>query len=152
MLVCERCGYGLYRSSTRKRTGKLYYYRCLGSDTWRRLKNGGCECSPVRQDYLDDLVWNVVIQLLEDPSLLQAEIARRLEAAKNADPARQRQQDLCREQTRLEKAVERLLTAYQENLLSLDELRKRIDPLRKQVNAIRGELQARDMAVADQQR
>jgi site-specific DNA recombinase len=30
MLVCERCGYGLYRSSARTSKQKLYYYRCLG--------------------------------------------------------------------------------------------------------------------------
>ncbi len=32
MLVCERCGYALYRISTRTSARKLYYYRCLGSD------------------------------------------------------------------------------------------------------------------------
>jgi site-specific DNA recombinase len=152
MLVCERCGYGLYRSSTRTSKQKLYYYRCLGSDAWRRLKHGVCECQPVRQDYLDGVVWDEVIRLLEDPTLLQAEITRRLEAAKQADPAQQRQQHLLREQTRLDKSMERLLTAYQESLLSLDELRKRIEPLRKQHRAVQAELQAIETAVADQQR
>jgi len=67
-----------------------------------------------------------VIRLLEDPALLQDEITRRLEAAKQADPAQQRQQHLVREQGRLDKNIERLLNAYQESLLSLEELRKRI--------------------------
>jgi site-specific DNA recombinase len=35
LLVCERCGYGLYRSSARTTKQKLYYYRCIGSDAWR---------------------------------------------------------------------------------------------------------------------
>ena len=38
MLVCERCGYGLYRTSTRTSARKLYYYRCIGSDAYRHLK------------------------------------------------------------------------------------------------------------------
>jgi site-specific DNA recombinase len=152
MLVCERCGYGLYRSSTRTTKQKLYYYRCLGSDAWRQWKHAVCECPPVRQDYLDGVVWDEVIRLLEDPALLQAEITRRLEAAKQADPAQQRQQYLLREQTRLEKSMERLLTAYQESLLSLDELRKRIEPLRKQHGTVQAEWQAMETAVADQQR
>lgn len=152
MLVCERCGYGLYRSSTRTSKQKLHYYRCLGSDAWRHLKHGVCECQPVRQDYLDGVVWDEVIRLLEDPTLLQAEITRRLEAAKKADPEQQRQQHLLREQTRLDKSMERLLTAYQESLLSLDELRKRIEPLRKQHRAVQAELQAIETAVADEQR
>jgi site-specific DNA recombinase len=29
MLVCQQCGYALYRSSTRTSKRKLYYYRCL---------------------------------------------------------------------------------------------------------------------------
>lgn len=152
MLVCERCGYGLYRSSARTSKQKLYYYRCLGSDAWRQLKHDVCECKPVRQDYLDGVVWDEVIRLLEDPTLLQAEIDRRLEAAKQADPARQRQQHLVREQTRLDKSMDRLLTAYQESLVSLDELRKRMEPLRKQQRAVQAELQAMETAAADQQR
>lgn len=79
MLVCERCGYGLYRSSARTSKQKLYYYRCLGSDAWRHLRHAMCECPPVRQDYLDGIVWDEVIRLLEDPSMLQTEITRRLE-------------------------------------------------------------------------
>jgi site-specific DNA recombinase len=152
MLVCERCGYGLYRSSTRTSKHKLYYYRCLGSDAWRQWKHGVCECRPVRQDYLDAVVWDEVIRLLEDPTLLQAELTRRLEAAKEADPAQQRQQHLMREQARVDRSMERLLTAYQENLLTLDELRKRMGPLRKQHGAIRAELQAIETAAADEQR
>ena len=151
ILVCARCGYGLYRSSTRTTLRKIHYYRCIGSDAWRRLKHAVCECAPIRQDYLDTLIWNSVIDLLENPCLLQAEISRRMEAAKKADPARQRQEHLRRERTRLEKSVERLLTAYQESLLSLDELRNRVDPLRKQLNATQSELQALAAAAVDQE-
>jgi site-specific DNA recombinase len=107
MLVCARCGYGLYRSSTRTTQRKLHYYRCLGSDVWRHLKHAVCVCAPIRQDYLDNLVWKEVINLLEDPILLQAEITRRVEAAKRTDPARQHQEHLQREHSRLEQSVER---------------------------------------------
>src|SRR6266516_1382496 len=37
MLVCEQCGYGLYRTSTHTSKQKLNYYRCIGSDGYRRL-------------------------------------------------------------------------------------------------------------------
>src|SRR5882762_1923122 len=30
LLVCQRCGYGLYRASTRTSQRTIYYYRCLG--------------------------------------------------------------------------------------------------------------------------
>jgi site-specific DNA recombinase len=37
LLVCEQCGYGLYRTSTHTSKQKLNYYRCVGSDGYRRL-------------------------------------------------------------------------------------------------------------------
>jgi site-specific DNA recombinase len=38
--------------------------------------------------------------------------------------------------------MERLVTAYQEDLLSLDELRRRIPELRKQQQAVQSELES----------
>ena len=31
-LVCQQCGYSLYRASTHTSQRKLHYYRCIGSD------------------------------------------------------------------------------------------------------------------------
>ena len=53
MLVCEQCGYGLYRTSTHTSKQKLNYYRCIGSDGYRRLNGPVCTNRPIRQDYLD---------------------------------------------------------------------------------------------------
>ena len=150
MLVCEQCGYALYRSSTRTSKHILHYYRCLGSDGYRRLRGPVCTNRPVRQDYLDQFVWNEIIRLLEDPALVQAEIDRRQEVARNADPLRRREEELHREQARLEKSTERLVTAYQEGLVTLPQLRQRMPDLRKQARAIESELQSLEMAAVDQ--
>jgi len=119
MLVCEQCGYGLYRTSTHTSKQKLNYYRCIGSDGYRRLNGPVCTNRPIRQDYLDQFVWSEMIRLLEDPGLIQTEIDRRRETARNADPLRRREEELRREQVRVEKSIERLVTAYQEGLLTL---------------------------------
>jgi len=37
-----------------------------------------CHNRPVRQDYLDEIVWKEVLRLLEDPDLIRNEIERRL--------------------------------------------------------------------------
>jgi len=58
-----------------------------------------------------------IIRLLDDPGLIQVEIDRRREAARNADPLRKREDELRREQARVEKSSERLVTAYQEGLV-----------------------------------
>jgi len=82
MLVCEKCGYTLYRSSAQTSTRKLYYYRCLGSDAHRYRNGAVCDNRPIRQDYLDSFVWTEILRLLDDPTLIQAELDRRMEAAK----------------------------------------------------------------------
>ena len=149
MLVCQQCGYALYRTSTRTAKRKLYYYRCLGSDGYRRLKGPVCPNRPVRQDALDEIVWNEIMCLLEDPTLIQAEIERRREVARNADPLRKRDAELRREEARLEKNIERLVTAYQEELVTLPQLRQRMPQLRRQAQAIESELQSLEMAAVD---
>jgi site-specific DNA recombinase len=152
MLVCQQCGYALYRCSARTSKRRLYYYRCLGSDAYRRLKGALCTNRPVRQDHIDELVWDQIVRLLEDETLLQAEIDRRKEAARNGDPRRQRYEVLRREQTRLGNTVERLITAYQEGLLSLLQLRERMPELNKKSKAVEAELQALETGAMDHAR
>ncbi len=152
MLVCERCGYGLYRTSTQTSARRLYYYRCIGSDAYRHLKGAVCDNPPIRQDHLDEVVWTEVIRLLEDHSIIQDELNQRLQAAKNADPLKQRQDQLHRDHVRLTKGMDRLLIAYQEGLASLEQLRCRMPDLRKQDHAIQAELQSLETAAGDQAR
>jgi site-specific DNA recombinase len=152
MLVCRDCGYALYRTSTRTSVRKLYYYRCLGADAYRYLRGALCANRPVRQDYLDEFVWREIIRLLEEPALVQAEIDRRLAEARAADPLRPGEQSLRHQQLRLHNAIERLLTAYQEELLSLEQLRQRMPALRKQRQSVDAELQSLALATADQSR
>jgi site-specific DNA recombinase len=149
LLVCQRCGYGLYRASTRTSQRTIHYYRCLGRDGYRHRKGAVCDNQPIRQDELDAVVWQEIVRLLEDPSLLQAELDRRLQAAQTTDPLKRREDALRRDQARLTKSMERLLTGYQENLITLEELRCRMPELRKQQRAIEAELQSLEMTAVD---
>src|SRR5215472_13691446 len=149
LLVCQRCGYGLYRASTRTSKCTIHYYRCLGRDGYRHLKGAVCDNKPIHQDQLDGVVWQEIMRLLEDPSLLQAELDRRLQAAQTTDPLKRREDALHRDQARLTKSIERLLTGYQENLITLEELRCRMPELRKQQRANEAELQSLEMAAVD---
>ena len=148
LVICHRCGYALSRTSTRSTARLIHYYRCIGSDAWRHLGGPRCHSRPVRQDLLDEIVWTEVIRLLEDPTLIQQELDRRLAVARAADPTRQREQALQRDLMRVGKSIERMLTAYQEDLLSLEQLRERMPLLRQREQALRTELQS----IADQTR
>jgi site-specific DNA recombinase len=126
LVSCRKCGYALSRTSARTSAREIHYYRCLGSDAWRHLGGPVCDSRPTREDLPDQIVWQEVIHLIEDPTLIQAELDRRLDAARAAEPTKRRREALERELTRIGKSMERLLTAYQEDLLSLDELRHRV--------------------------
>lgn len=79
----------------------------------------------MRQNLLYQLVWYEVLNLIEEPALIQHEIERRLAAATERNPNRRRAESPQRELTRTRQGMERLVTAYQETLISLEERRTR---------------------------
>ena len=139
---CGKCGYAMSRTSAQTSARKISYYRCLGSDAWRHMNGPLCDNRPVRQDLLDDVVWNEILRLLENPSLIQSEIDRRMEAAQNADPNRQREQKLSQSLVRTHKGIQRLVNAYQKELITLEVLRQRLPELRSRESALNRELQS----------
>jgi len=151
MLVCRECGYGFYRVSTRKGKKKTYYYRCFGTNRYRRPK-APCTNRPIRQDYLDPLLWNHAVQLLKNPDLIRAEINRRVQEVQSSNPTKMRKDVLLREMARIQKSINRVLDAYQEGLFPLEQLRHRIPELKKRETALKGELQSLETSVMDQQK
>src|SRR5947209_674021 len=147
LVSCAKCGYAFSRTSTQTSARKIHYYKCIGSDSWRKLGGPVCDNGRfIRQELLDQLVWAEVIRLLEDPALIQQELDRRLAAARSSDPTAKREQSLQRELTHVGKGIDRLLNAYQEGLLSIEQLRERMPALRQRQQTLRAELQA----IADQ--
>ena len=151
LTACAGCGYGYYRTSTRTTNKKIYYYRCLGSDDYRYEGGRVCANKPVRADYLDAVVWDHITGLLTDPALIHAEIDKRLQTARTADP-------VIRQRTRLELAlakttttITRMIEAFGEQLITIDELRARIPDLRARQANLRGQLDALDNQLTDQQ-
>jgi site-specific DNA recombinase len=143
MVSCQKCGYAFSRTSTQTSARKIHYYKCIGSDSWRKLGGPVCDNGRlIRQDLLDQIVWTEVIRLLEDPTLIQQELDRRLEAARSSDPTKKREQSLQRELVHVGKVIERLLSAYQEALMSIEQLRERMPGLRQREQALRAELRA----------
>ncbi len=149
LVSCERCGYAYYRTSTHTSARKLFYYRCLGADGWRYADGPVCNAHPVRQDELDALVWAHVTTLLADPSLIAAELDRRLAELRQSDPTKAQRSRLELEVSRVRAATNRLVTAYEENLLSLDELRARKPDLRKREVTLQSQLHALDQQLVD---
>jgi len=142
LLVCGQCGYSLYRTSTRTTKRQAKYYRCLGSDGYRHLKDPPCACRPIRVEDLDELVWQQVTELLEKPELIRAELERRRQESLKSDPLERRRGQLTQELKRVEQQIDKLLDAYQEGLLPLGQLRQRMPQLRRKQQTAEKELKA----------
>jgi site-specific DNA recombinase len=141
LAACASCGYAYYRGHTTTTAGnKIYYYRCLGSDNYRYEHGRVCDNKPVRTDYLDKLVWEHISELLSNPALIRAEIDRRLNQSRIADPTTTQQQRLTQALSKASAAITRLIKAYQEELISLDELRERMPELRTRETNLRSQL------------
>ncbi len=108
-----------------------------------------CTNQPVRADYLDEVVWTQVTTLLADPALVQRELDRRLAELRAANPATAERGRLELNLTRATKSIERLVAAYQEDLLTLDELRSRMPDLRAKQAALQGNLDALQAQLLD---
>ena len=85
-------------------------------------------------------MWTEVVRLLEDEKLIEGELQRRIETTRSSLPGVRRMEALTRENTRLEKAINRLLDAYQAELVTMDELRPRLKELRKRQQSVQTEL------------
>jgi len=151
LAACSACGYGYYRTSTRTTNKKIYYYRCLGSDDYRYEGGRVCGNTPVRADYLDQVVWDHITGLLADPQLIHAEIDKRLEQARTADPAAGQRKRLELALAKATTSITRMIEAFQEQLISIDELRARMPDLRAREVNLRGQLAAIDAQLADRE-
>ena len=150
LLVCAQCGYAFYRMSTHAQgeVGRYRYYRCLGSDR-KRPAGRVCSARPVRVEQLDNLVWQQVWQLLNEPQLMEKEIERRLQEHQQSSPVEQRKANLTRERTRLGEQTDKLIDAYQEGLIDLTQLRNRVPEVKKKQTALERELESLNLQVLE---
>ena len=151
LAACTSCGYGYYRTSTRTTNKKIYYYRCLGSDDYRYENGRVCVNKPVRADYLDTVVWDHITTLLSDPTLIRAEIDKRLHTAHTNDPASRQRGRLDTALAKTTRGIAALIDAFGEQLITIDELRARMPDLRARETNLRHQLDALDTQLADHQ-
>jgi site-specific DNA recombinase len=95
----------------------------------------------VRIEQLDNLVWEQIWQLLNEPELIHREVQRRLEEFQKSDPAEQRKENVARELVRVEQQTDKLIDAYQEGLMDLAELRQRVPELKRRQLALEKQLE-----------
>ena len=94
-------------------------------------------------------MWDHITALLADPALIRAEISKRLDAARTADPATRQRNRLELELAKAATSITAMIEAFSEQLLTIDELRAKMPHLRARQANLRGQLDALDAQAAD---
>lgn len=121
LLVCDICHYTL-QGRTQNGTG---YYYCTHGGVKRPPEVERHTCS-LRADVVEPLIWEALTDLLRDPQQIQA-AWEALQAEQMASPSEL--QHWQQRQAILQKQRQRLLDAYQAEVISLPELIERQNPL-----------------------
>ena len=150
LTVCQRCGYAYY-GKTAPRSRKydpmniLRYYRCTGADGYRFNGKAVCNNSPVRADQLEQVVWEQVRALLEEPRRVADEYHRRIAQARDGAATPDEIVRLDRQMTSLRRGIGRLIDSYAEGIIDKTEFEPRIAGLKQRVS----ELQMRHQAALE---
>ena len=138
LTVCSCCGFAYYGkmsplSPTDRTKGERHYYRCIGSDKSRL--NGASKCSntPVRGDRLEQMVWDQVKGLLQDPSRVADEYRRRLGQLRHGEASEEIHR-LDRQIATLRRSMDRLIDCYTAGLIDKSEFAPRLAALRQRIS------------------
>ena len=146
LLVCKCCGYAYYGKQLSLAGGKgkrrdYGYYRCVGTDAYRFGGHRLCPNKQVRQDLLDQAVWNDVRSLLAEPGRIEQELHRRLDPDRG-DPQQQMRQKLSAQIDKLRRGMARLIDAYGEGLVDKSEFEPRIKASKERLSQLQEQLQS----------
>ena len=129
LLVCGECGRTLAGRSYAN--GSVRYY-CTNQGSSRSLAEP-CPCPPVDGNAVEPLVWQAVAEVLADPQLiLDYYLTRQDEDAVTPHELKRVRQEL----GQIENQKQRLLDAYQTEVIELDELETRRQVLEQQRQAL----------------
>lgn len=128
LITCGECGCQFYKR-IRKYKGNIkgyYFCRSLSDNKIEKCSNGY-----IKQDELDNLVYNEIIQMLQNPFMLREELRRREKESGNLEELERQEIAMRKELEKLTSGRERLLDAYQSGLLDLTSLSQRTQGLEK---------------------
>lgn len=136
LVRCGICGLALI--------GRRGVYRCKGKDPLCVSRETPCPSGEVKAEVLDQVVWEGVVALLQDPLALRKAYQEQCQEASAAgEPLAQEMERVERALRQLVREEERLLDAYQVGALSLGTLQERLTLLQQR----RAGLEARQQAL-----
>ena len=152
LVKCGTCGLGMSGVCQQSRSKKYeyLYYVCRGHHPLSCGRAQACPSRRVRADRLDEVVWESLCQLLQDPTLLPTLHQSWAQTKQHSLSALEAQQAQIRQrQQRLEQQSQRLVDAYQTDIITLSELQTRRHKLTAEGERL--EQESQQLAASQQQ-
>jgi len=148
LLTCRTCGLSMFGVTTHAADGtpRWRYYRCHGRDCVSRDRDRPCPQRQAKVEELDAAVWQHIKGLLNDPATLLGQFeAFAREAEEGEADGRAEDEKWATRLRRLDREEQRLLDAYQAEVIDLTELKERRQQLagRREALAAQRNQQAR---------
>ena len=112
----------------------LRYYRCTGGDGYRFLGEAICSNPPVRADQLEQIVWERVEALLEEPERVADEYRRRILQAAVGAAEPEEITRLDKQMTTLRRGIGRLIDSYADGFVEKDEFEPRVTGMKQRLS------------------
>jgi site-specific DNA recombinase len=147
LTVCQRCGYSYYgKTAPRSRkydpANALRYYRCTGADGYRFNGKAVCRNGPVRGDQLEQVVWDQVRSLLEEPGRVAEEYRRRIGQAHDGTAMPAEVVRLDHQMTTMRRGIGRLIDSFADGVIDKAEFAPRIAGLKQRLSQLQERYQA----------
>ena len=140
LLLCGICGCSYYKKRRVRKGINQTNYSC---HSHLLKEKTSCGNRSIRQETLDKLVWDNIVELLKNPELVENEISRRCneEIEQKPNVLEGLIRDLKKDEKKIEDAYDRLLDAFQaSDCISLEQLKDRSKNLKEKGAVIKKEI------------
>ena len=141
LTVCRSCGYAYCGRRigfipTGRSKGARHYYRCIGTEEHRLHGAPKCSNPTVHGGKLDQMVWDQVRALLENPNRVAHEYQRRIDQVQDGAAPSEQVVRLDRQMITLRRSVDRLIDSYTGGLIDKAEFEPRITGLKQRMSEL----------------
>ena len=141
LTVCRSCGYAYCAKRfgllpTDRSKSARHYYRCIGTEESRLHGAPKCGNPTVPGDKLDQIVWDQVRALLEDPNRVADEYRRRIGQVRDGAAPSEQIDRLDRQMAGLKRSIDRLIDSYSGGLIDKAEFEPRITASKRRMSQL----------------
>ena len=135
-MICGYCGHPVSADTGTARNGEVKrYYKCLG----RKVYHNGCEQAIHGKEDLEEAILSVIIQELSKPQTINGIVKNLLKEQDRYCSENPRLAKLKREKAKVDKALDNLMSAIEQGVISKT-TNKRLHDLEEQQEALEREL------------